>query len=89
MFRPNVAKSVAKIWLACGHLQECGKMEWECVARSLEKIWLACGQECGKMEWQCVARSLANVWQHKVKSVAKYSDISSGVGQLVLNGQGA
>jgi hypothetical protein len=39
------------------------------------------------MGWKNVARSLANVWQHKVKSVAKYSDISSGVGQLVLNGQ--
>jgi len=41
------------------------------------------------MGWKNVARSLANVWQHKVRSVAKYSDISSGVGQLVLNGQGA
>jgi hypothetical protein len=66
MFRPNVAKSVAKIWLACGHLQECGKMVWQHVAMSVE-----------------------NVWQHKVRSVAKFSHISSGVGQLVLNGQGA
>ncbi len=52
MVRPNVARSVAKIWLACG--QVCGKMEW-----------LACGHlqecECGKMEWQCVARSLAKI----------------------------
>jgi hypothetical protein len=34
-----MARSVAKIWLACG--QECGKMEWQYVARSVANAMAA------------------------------------------------